>query len=130
MMMAALLMALSGAALAQDRGGADVCVSDEGELLVDIGASNCFSDATSQAVAINDSGAPGFDGEAVAVNHSLVFASFDSEAMAVNHSEATADFDSEAVAVNESGAFSAFDSEAVAVNHSGAFANADCSATA
>jgi hypothetical protein len=95
-MMAALLMALSGAALAQEaRGGGDVCVSDRGETLIDIGASSCYTGPASQAVAVNDSFAySDFDGgEALAVNHSEALAEVDSEAVAVNHSDAFA-FDS------------------------------------
>ena len=91
MIQVALLMALSGAALAQeDRGGADVCVSDRGETLIDIGTSNCFSDPTSQAVAVNDSEAiAGSDSEAVAVD-STAFSDFDSEALAFDSCSATA----------------------------------------
>jgi type 1 fimbria pilin len=63
-MMAAML-ALSGAALAQG----DVCVSIKGETPVDKGDSECFSDTTSQAVAVNDSDALAInDSNAVAVN--------------------------------------------------------------
>ena len=57
--MMALMMAMSGVALAQ--GSADVCVSNKGETKVDKGDSTCFSDSTSHAVAHNDSTALAFD---------------------------------------------------------------------
>src|ERR671910_1155385 len=51
-MMLAVMMALSGVAQAQ---GGDVCVSLQGETTVQMGTSTCTSDATSHAVAVNDS---------------------------------------------------------------------------
>ena len=79
-MMAALLMALPGAALADD-----VCVSHEGETIYDSGPSRCSSDPTSQAVAVNYSFASAAsDSEAVAVNHSFAYAEDHCVATALN----------------------------------------------
>jgi hypothetical protein len=47
-MLAALMITLSGVALAQ---GGDVCVSNKGDSKVDKGDSTCSSDSTSHAVA-------------------------------------------------------------------------------
>jgi len=47
-----VMVALSGATLAQ---GGDVCVSNKGQTKVQKGTSSCSSDATSHAVATNDS---------------------------------------------------------------------------
>jgi hypothetical protein len=52
LLMTALMMTVSGVALAQ---GADVGVSNKGETKVQKGDSTCSSDATSHAVAHNDS---------------------------------------------------------------------------
>ncbi len=129
--MAALLMALSGAALAQTRGGGDVCLSQGGQTIYDSGPSDCGADPDSQAVTVNHSYAEvDSDSQAVAVNGSGIFAARSSQAVAVNHSGAVPLFDSQAVAVNHSFAGAAVDSEAVAVNHSDAFASHSCSATA
>ncbi len=73
--MMAAMMALSGAALAQARGGGDVCVSQGGQTIYDMGASSCFSNPTSQAVAINHSFADARnDSQAVAINRSVAIA--------------------------------------------------------
>ena len=78
LLMAAVMMALAGAALA------DVCVSAEGETIYDSGGpSSCFSDPTSEAVAVTNSSAfASLDSEAVAVN--------ESSALAIDHCAATA----------------------------------------
>ena len=70
--MMALMMALSDAALAQP----DVCVSVKGgEEKVQKGTSTCFSDSTSQSVAVNGSTSLALDSStAVAVNDSLALA--------------------------------------------------------
>ena len=87
-MMLAAMMALSGMALAQG----DVCVSIKGDTKVDNGDSTCFSDATSKAVAVNDSDAIAQDegSRATAVNNSDAFAADFSRATAVNDSSALA----------------------------------------
>jgi len=100
--MAATMMALAGAALAQeDRGGADVCVSQDGQTIYDSGPSFCRSGATSQAVAVNNSEAEaGRNSTAVAVNDSFTNPFDNSEGVAVNNSFAGADTDSEAYALD------------------------------
>jgi hypothetical protein len=144
--MTAAMMAVSGAALAQSGGGADVCVSIKGETKVDKGESICFSDSTSHAVAVHggyvdallDSHATAVgsfaqavvDSRATAVNGSNATAFVDSEARALNHSSALAFRDSEATAANHSRATALFDSEASALNGGRAFAYDHCTATA
>jgi hypothetical protein len=73
-MMAALMMTLSGVALAQ--GGADVCVSIKGEEKVDKGGSTCSSEDASKAVAVNSS-------DAIALNDATAVALNDSYALGV-----------------------------------------------
>ena len=119
--MMAAMIALSGAALAQPRGGDDVCVSHEGETIYDNGASDCPSRPNSTAVAINNSFAfADDDGQAVAVDHSAADATIDSQAVAINHSFASAINDSGAVAIDDSGADVFDDSVGVAINNSSA----------
>ena len=105
--MAAAVVMASGVALAQEapRGG-DVCVSIKGDTKVDKGASECFSDETSKAVAVNNSLARAFfdDSKAHAVNNSTAEAFLNSKATAVNDSYAGADRNSKATAVNDSAA--------------------------
>ncbi len=68
MMLLVAMMAVSGAALAQ---GGEVSVSNNGETKVGRGTSTCSSDATSHAVAVNDSEAGTFiNSEATATNSS------------------------------------------------------------
>ena len=77
MVVMAAMVAVSGAALAQEpRGGADVCVSQGGQTIYDMGASSCFSNPTSQAVAINhsDFAAAQNNSQAVAINRSVAIA--------------------------------------------------------
>ncbi|HEV2123529.1 MAG TPA: hypothetical protein VGW38_12235, partial [Chloroflexota bacterium] len=104
--MLAMMVALSGAALAQPGGAADVCVSIKGDTKVDKGESECFSDETSKAVAVNNSLARAFfdDSKAHAVNNSTAEAFLNSKATAVNDSYAGADRNSRATAVNDSAA--------------------------
>jgi redox-regulated HSP33 family molecular chaperone len=72
--MMALMIALSEAALAE----ADVCVSIQGDPKVDKGASTCFSEDTSKAVAVNSSDATALnDATAVAVNDSFALGVID-----------------------------------------------------
>ena len=131
MILAAMLMALAGAALAQPGGGPDVCVSIKGDTKVDKGESTCFSNSTSKAVAVKGSYAVAYrDSRAHAVNDSLATADRDSRAHAVNNSFAIAYRDSRAHAVNNSSAFAFDDSRAHAVNNSFAFAWFECVATA
>ncbi len=73
----AATVALSGAALAQPGGAADVCVSIKGDTKVDRGDSFCSSDSTSKAVATT--------------NDSFTFANDDSHARANNNSLAFAE---------------------------------------
>jgi hypothetical protein len=101
-MMAALMMSLSGVALAQ---GGDVCVSVKGEVRADSegGPSDCFSDSTSLAVAVNNSTAVALaNSKAKAINNSQVFTGDDSKTTAINDSDAFALFNSEATAINDS----------------------------
>jgi hypothetical protein len=83
LMLVALMMAVSGAALAQG----DVSVSNKGETKVQKGISTCGSDSTSHAVAHNDS-------EAFAVDDSNAKATNDSSVMAVDDGNAQAHKDS------------------------------------
>ena len=81
-MMAAVMLSVSGVALAQ---GGDVCVSIKGDEKVDKGDSECFSDETSKAVATKDSAAVAVDNsKAIAHNDGVAVAVEDSSAMAVN----------------------------------------------
>ena len=145
-LMLGLMVALSGAALAQ---GADVCVSIKGETKVQKGESFCQSDETSRAVAVNamyavalgdskavavNNGSQAFafdNGKATAVNDfSLAVAELDSKATAVNHSLASSYGSSAARGVNDGFAVAEEDSKATAVNDSVAYALRNCTAMA
>ena len=121
--MLALMVGLSGAALAQPGGGGpDVCVSIKGDTKVDKGESGCRSDETSKAVAVNDSYANAiFGSDATAVNDSVAFASDNGDATAINDSYADASDNSDATAVNDSVAWARQDCVATAHNGEGEF---------
>jgi len=102
----------------------DVCVSVHGATRVSNGASQCFSDSTSKAVAVNNSiafSAIGGGGQAVAVNGSNATGVSDGQAVAVNGSQAIGEFDGQAIAVNGSTAVGFYGGQAVAVNRCSAF---------
>ena len=80
-LMLAFAMALSGVALAQ--GGADVCLSNKGDVKVQKGTSTCSPDSTSRAVALKGS-------TAIAVENSTARATKNSTAASINNSKATA----------------------------------------
>ena len=95
--MMALMMAMSGVALAQ----ADVCVSIKGETKAQKGNSVCESDTTSRAIAIKDSQANAdFGSDAKAINGSDAIARFDSTATATNDGQANANDNCTATAQN------------------------------
>ncbi len=78
-----------------------MCVSLQGETKVQKGTSVCYSDTTSQAIAVNDSDAfATFGSKATATNDSAAFAFFFSEARAINDSFADARDDRTATAQN------------------------------
>jgi hypothetical protein len=72
---AVLMIAICGSAFAR---GGDVCVCVKGESKIQKGDAACFSDPSSRAVAVNDSGA-------VAVQYSTAVGVDDSQAVATGH---------------------------------------------
>src|ERR687897_392815 len=97
--MLAAMIAIPGVALAQD---GDVCVSNKGDTKVQTGSSTCFSDSTSQAVAVDDSFAQAQDNsQAAATDGSEAQAYVNSEATATDGSVAYAQFDSQATATDD-----------------------------
>jgi hypothetical protein len=115
--MAATLVMASGVALAQPRGGSDLCVSHEGETIYNQGTSDCLSDPTSTAVAINSFADASNDSVAVGIN-SFVGANIDSVAVGIDDSFATAQNDGVAVGIDHS--------VAQAIDHSVALAFDAC----
>ena len=98
-LMMALMMAVSGVALAQ---GGDVCVSNKGQTKDQRGTSTCSSDSISRALAVNESSATAVNNsQATAINNSVATASANSQATASagTYSEATAVNDSTAIAL-------------------------------
>ncbi len=125
----AVVMVVMVASPAFARGGADVCVSQGGQTVYDTGASNCFSDATSQAVAINRSFANASESSQAVAIEAFADASESSQAVAIE-AFAGANIDSQAVAINRSFAGAQNNSQAVAINKSAALALNACAVAA
>ena len=96
----AVVMVVMGASPAFASAGADVCVSQGGQTVYDTGASGCFSDPTSQAVAIGGFADASNASQSVAIDRSV--------AGALNHSQA--------VAIDDAFAFAFDDCAVVALN--------------
>ena len=112
----ALLMVVMGASPALALGVRDLCVSQGGQTVYQTGPRTCFSDPTSQAVAIDRSFADASNAsQAVAIDQSDF-------AAAQNRSQAVAIDRSVGVALNHSGA--------VAIDRSFAFAIDACTVVA
>ena len=125
----AVVMVVMGASPAFASAGADVCVSQGGQTVYDTGASGCFSDPTSQAVAIGGFADASNASQSVAIG-GFAGANDHSQAVAIRSDFAAAQSHSQSVAIDRSVAGALNHSQAVAIDDAFAFAFDDCAVVA
>jgi hypothetical protein len=126
----ALLMVVMGASPALALGVRDLCVSQSGQTVYQTGPRTCFSDATSQAVAFNQSFADASNASQAVAIDGFAGANEHSQAVAIDRSFAVAQSYSQAVAIDRSFAGALNHSQAVSINRASAFAFDACTVVA